>query len=87
MAATELEAAKAATPVDAGKPAQGPSLTLRAINLLAARSVAFVLSFALPLLLVRRLSVEEFGLYKQVSLVVSTAYSMVPLGFGMSAYY
>ena len=41
----------------------------------------------LPLLLVRRLSQEEFGLYKQAFLVVGTAISILPLGFQMSAYY
>src|SRR5436305_8615216 len=34
------------------------------------RSVAFALGFALPLILVRSLSQTEFGLYKQVFLLV-----------------
>jgi O-antigen/teichoic acid export membrane protein len=62
-------------------------LAPRAAWILFAKSVAFVLSFALPLLLVRRLSQHEFGLYKQVFLVVNTAFSIVPLNFGMSVYY
>lgn len=64
-----------------------PSLTHRAAWILFAKSVAFALSFALPILLVRRLSQHEFGLYKQVFLVVNTAFSIVPLNFGMSVYY
>lgn len=64
-----------------------PSLTHRAAWILFAKSVAFALSFALPLLLVRRLSQQEFGLYKQVFLVVNTSLSIVPLNFGMSVYY
>ncbi|HYP26974.1 MAG TPA: oligosaccharide flippase family protein [Blastocatellia bacterium] len=63
------------------------SLTSRAAWILFAKTVAFGLSFALPLLLVRRLSLREFGLYKQVVLVLGTALTMLPLGFGMSAYY
>ena len=63
------------------------SLTSRAAWILFAKTVAFGLSFALPLLLVRRVSQHEFGLYKQVFLVVGTALTVLPLGFGMSAYY
>lgn len=69
-----------------GERASG-SLAERAAWILFAKTVAFGLSFALPLLLVRRLSQSEFGLYKQVFLVVGTAITMLPLGFGMSAYY
>jgi O-antigen/teichoic acid export membrane protein len=54
---------------------------------MGAKIVAFVLNFMLPLLLVRRLNPHEFGLYKQVFLVVGTAITLLPLGFGMSAYY
>jgi O-antigen/teichoic acid export membrane protein len=52
-----------------------------------AKSLAFMLSFALPLLIVRRLDQREFGLYKQVFLFVGTALNILPLGFGLSAYY
>ncbi len=54
---------------------------------MSAKTAAFILSFMLPLLLVRRLNPHEFGLYKQVFLVVGTAVTMLPIGFGMSAYY
>lgn len=63
------------------------SLTARAFLLMFAKGTAYVLGFALPLLLVRRLSQHEFGLYKQVFLIVSTALTVLPLGFGLSAYY
>lgn len=79
--AGEAAADEAATGEVAG------SLAARAVWILGAKTVAFVLSFALPLLLVRRLDQHEFGLYKQVFLVVGTALTMLPLGFGMSAYY
>lgn len=52
-----------------------------------AKGTAYILGFALPLLLVRRLTQYEFGLYKQVFLIVSTAVTVLPLGFGLSAYY
>src|SRR5438876_222400 len=52
-----------------------------------AKALAFVFGFALPLLVVRRLSQFEFGLYKQVFLVVSTSITVLPLGFSFSAYY
>lgn len=54
---------------------------------MVAKSVSYAFSFLLPLLLVRWLSQEEFGLYKQVFLVVGTAMMVLPLGFGMSAFY
>lgn len=63
------------------------SLTARTIWFMCARTLAFIFSFGLPLLLVRRLSQHEFGVYKQIFLVVGTAVVTLPLGFGMSAYY
>lgn len=54
---------------------------------MSARAVAFGLSFALPLLLVRRLDQNSYGLYKQVFLLVGTAMNVLPLGFHMSAFY
>ncbi|MGH9901550.1 MAG: oligosaccharide flippase family protein, partial [Pyrinomonadaceae bacterium] len=66
---------------------KGGSMAVRAFWLMLAKSLAFVLSFALPLLLVRRLDQTQFGLYKQAFLVVGTAISMLPLGFSMSAFY
>jgi O-antigen/teichoic acid export membrane protein len=63
------------------------SLTEQGVWLMAARIIGFVLSTALPLFLVRRLSQEEFGLYKQAFLVIVFAAAILPLGFQMSAYY
>jgi O-antigen/teichoic acid export membrane protein len=64
-----------------------PSLTTQAFWLLAAKTAGFALTIALPLVLVRALRQEEFGLYRQAFLVVGTALTVLPLGFGMSAYY
>jgi O-antigen/teichoic acid export membrane protein/cellulose synthase/poly-beta-1,6-N-acetylglucosamine synthase-like glycosyltransferase len=63
------------------------SLTAGAAWMMLARSFSFALAFAVPLLLVRRLSQTEFGLYKQIVLVVTTGVMILPLGVFMSAYY
>jgi O-antigen/teichoic acid export membrane protein len=63
------------------------SLTVSALWLLGAKTIGFGFMFLLPLLLVRQLSQHDFGVYKQLFLVVGTAVSLLPLGFGMSAYY
>jgi O-antigen/teichoic acid export membrane protein len=63
------------------------SLTVQAFWLLLARTLAFILAFALPILLTRTLSQNEYGLFKQVFLIVTTATALLPLGFGLSAYY
>ena len=63
------------------------SLTARATWLVAAKTLAFAFTIAIPLLLVRRMPQHEFGLYKQVFLVISSAVSVLPLGFGLTAFY
>jgi len=63
------------------------SLIIDTAWLLAARTVSFIVSLALPLFLVRHLDQVEFGLYKQAFLIANSAITMVPLGFGMSALY
>jgi len=65
----------------------GSSLTTRALWLLSAKILAFAFAFALPVLLTRTLSQSEYGVFKQIFLVVGTATSVLPLGLGMSAYY
>lgn len=63
------------------------SLTVQAFWLLIAKTLAFVFAFALPVLLTRTLSQHEYGLFKQVFLIITTATALLPLGFGMSTYY
>ncbi|MDX6612681.1 MAG: hypothetical protein QOD75_1867 [Blastocatellia bacterium] len=65
----------------------GGSMTLRAFWLMAAKTLGFAFAFALPPIFVRYLSQSEYGLFKQMFLIVGTALTVVPLGFGMSAYY
>ncbi len=55
--------------------------------LLFAKLLGFVFSAVLPFVLVRQLSKSDFGLYKQVFLVIANIGNILPLGFGMSAYY
>lgn len=55
--------------------------------LVAAKAAALGVSFLLPLVLVRMLTQTEFGLYKQIFLLVGTATGFLPLGFAMSAFY
>jgi len=63
------------------------SLARSALWLMVAKTAAFALSIAVPLLLVRHLTVREFGVYKQVFLLLDTATVILPLGFAMSAFY
>ncbi len=63
------------------------SLTWRVSWLTFAKTVGFVFSIALPLLLVRRMDREQYGLYKQAFLLVTTAMTVLPLGVAMSAFY
>ncbi|MEZ5286675.1 MAG: oligosaccharide flippase family protein [Vicinamibacterales bacterium] len=74
-------------PPSAPESSSSPSLGAQAVWLLVAKTVGFALTVALPLVLVRRMSQAEFGLYKQVFLVVGTTVTILPLGFGMSAFY
>lgn len=54
---------------------------------MAAKTAVFLMGLAVPLLLVRRLSVMEFGVYKQVFLLIDTAVVVLPLGFALSAFF
>jgi len=71
----------------AGPARMNGSLTRSALWLMAAKTVAFTLAFALPLVLVRHLSQTGFGLYKQLFLLVGSAMTILPLGFVMSGFY
>jgi len=55
--------------------------------LMLGRGGATVLGFALPLILTRLLPQADFGTYKQVWLVVTTACFMLQLGISQSLYY
>jgi O-antigen/teichoic acid export membrane protein len=63
------------------------SLTSNAAWLALAKTAGLAFAFLLPVILVRQLSVSEFGLYRQVFLAVNTAMTTLTLGFATSAYY
>lgn len=63
------------------------SLKSQGAWLLFAKIFGFAFTFILPLLIVRYLNKEQFGLYRQAFIVVMNAVGILPLGFAMSAYY
>src|SRR5271154_4712015 len=63
------------------------SLTWRVSWLTFAKTGGFAFSIALPLLVGRRMDREQYGLYKQAFLLVTTAMTVLPLGVPMSAFY
>lgn len=63
------------------------SLKKQSAWLLFAKIVGFGFALFLPLVIVRFLSQETVGVYRQVFLVVTNAAAILPLGISMSAYY
>jgi O-antigen/teichoic acid export membrane protein len=63
------------------------SLTRQMGALLVGQTVAFAFVFALPLVMARIFSQEDFGLYKQLFLIHSTMVSVLAFGFSASLYY
>lgn len=63
------------------------TLTGRLAFITIARTITFAMSFVLPLILVRTLSQMNFGLYKQVFLILTSAVALPGLGLSTSAYY
>ncbi|MCK4596844.1 oligosaccharide flippase family protein, partial [bacterium] len=63
------------------------SLTKQAGMLMVGRSIAYAISFVLPLVLVRVFTRVEFGLYKQLFLVFFTAFPILQFGMAQSLYY
>ncbi|MDQ3132076.1 MAG: oligosaccharide flippase family protein [Acidobacteriota bacterium] len=66
---------------------QTESLKAQSAWLLFAKIVGFGFSFLLPLLIVRYLSKENVGVYRESFLVIVNAVAILPFGFSMSAYY
>jgi len=64
-----------------------PSLKSQSASLLFAKTIGFVFSFLLPLLVVRFLTQDKVGVYREVFQVIATAVSILTLGVSMSAYY
>lgn len=55
-----------------------------AIILMSGRTLAFVASFAMPIVLVRLFSQSEFGTYKQLFLIYTTLYAVAQCGLAES---
>ena len=63
------------------------SLKAQSAWLLFAKIVGYGFTIILPLLIVRFLSQEKVGTYREAFQVIANAASILPLGFSMSAYY
>lgn len=66
---------------------QTTSLKVQSAWLLFAKTIGFGLSFLLPLLIVRYLTQEKVGVYRQVFQIILNVVTILPLGFSMSAFY
>jgi O-antigen/teichoic acid export membrane protein len=64
-----------------------PSVFKPALILTAGRTLGFVASFAMPIVLVRVFSQGEFGTYKQLFLIYATLYSIGQCGMAESLFY
>jgi len=69
------------------EPTEGRALGAEMAILFLGRTLAFALTFAMPLVLVRVFSQEEYGLYKQLFLVHETLIAILTLGLVASLYY
>jgi O-antigen/teichoic acid export membrane protein len=65
---------------------QPPSLAVQALWLTASKFIAALLMIALPILMVRLMSQQEFGLYKQAFMFIATA-AIASMGVSQSAFY
>lgn len=63
------------------------SLKSQGAWLMFARTIGIAFSFILPVIIVRVLSQEDFGLYRQAFTVLTNAVTILSLGFAMSAFY
>ncbi len=67
--------------------AEPKGLTTRMLWLAIAKGMTLLLSFMLPFILVRKVSQNEFGLYKQAFQIMTTAISILGLQVASSVYY
>jgi O-antigen/teichoic acid export membrane protein len=63
------------------------SLKSQGVWILFAKITGFAISFLLPFLIVRLLTQEKVGVYRQAFQVIINAVAILPLGISMSAYY
>ncbi len=58
-----------------------------ALTLMTGQAIGFALAFAIPIVLVRYFSQEEFGTYKQLFLIYGTMFGIAQLGMAESLFY
>lgn len=58
-----------------------------ALTLMTGRAIGFAVAFAIPMVLVRYFSQEEFGTYKQLFLIYGSMFSIAQLGMAESLFY
>ncbi|HBN25998.1 MAG TPA: hypothetical protein DD405_00815 [Desulfobacteraceae bacterium] len=63
------------------------SLTEQSLFIVIGRSIAYLISILLPIILVRIFTQEEYGLYKQIFLIFSTLLPFGQMGVAQSLYY
>ena len=88
----KIETEKTTQIFDRLKPLKKPdeitdSLRQQSAWLMTAKIIGFGFSFMLPLLVVRYLTQDEVGHYREAFQVIMNAVAILPLGFSMSAYY
>jgi O-antigen/teichoic acid export membrane protein len=66
---------------------EGSSLTKQTMTLMTGKGSGFLVSFLIPLVIVRLTSAEEFGTYKQFFLVFASLFSIAQFGMTQSIYY
>lgn len=66
---------------------QEDSLAVQSIILTAARTAGFVITFAIPIILVRVFDQSGFGIYKQLFLIIGTALPILNVGMYASLFY
>jgi O-antigen/teichoic acid export membrane protein len=71
----------------ANKETPASSLVGGASWLLISKLVSFAITTALPLILTRKLTKTEYGYYKQLFLILTSAAALLPFGMNMSLYY
>lgn len=70
-----------------GKGARGSSLFGKAGPLVMARFIASAITFCIPLVLARRLSLQDYGTYKQLLLIATPLLNVLPFGMTSSLFF
>src|SRR5262245_59419358 len=68
-------------------PSRTGSVLKPALLLMCGRTLAFAATFFIPVVLVRFFDPTQFGTYKQLMLIYSTAYLIAQAGMASSLYY